>query len=95
VYGFGRMVLGVWFWAYGFEGTVLGVWFWAYGFKHMVLSVWFWAYGFGRMVLAYGFGHIVSSTRGPKLKTIHPYRIDKSIIRNIIHSDAGAISATI
>jgi len=44
-FGFGRMVLGVWFWAYGFAGMVLGLWLWAYG---LALGVW---WGFGHMVL--------------------------------------------
>jgi len=60
-FGFRRIV---WLWAYGFGGMVLGVWFWAYDFGRIVW-LWaygFWAYDFGRMVLGvwFGFRHMVS-----------------------------------
>ena len=55
-------LFGVWFWAYGFGRMVLGVWF-RFGrraFSRRVLGAGLLAYGFGGMVLlwAYGFGRM-------------------------------------
>ena len=85
-YGFGRMVLGVWF-KFGlgriaFGRMVLGAWFlacgfehmvwlWAYGFGSMVLGAWFWEYGFGRIVWTYDFGGTALQTRAGQAQKVY------------------------
>jgi len=66
-YGFGRMVLGVWFWGDGFGCMALGEWF---GFGRMV---WLWAYGFGRIVWTYDLGAQPCKRGQAKLKSIYAY----------------------